>query len=126
MQTLSDPKILGRMLATEHTLTTLFEATSCAVTGRLSVDGFSKNMLALFGASLGILMLIVWGIYYSLSLGAADPRFNNKNYQFGGNNNKSAMIVEERDLEMVGDVIFVNNNNKSDNTGKSQKVGVFV
>jgi hypothetical protein len=87
-------------------------------------------MLALFGASLGILMLIVWGIYYSLSLGAADPRFNNK-YQFGGNNNNSTM-VEEKDVEMVGEVIFVNNNsnsnsnNNKDNTGKSQKVIVFV
>ena len=115
------------MLATEYTLTTLFEATSCAVTGRLSVDGFSKNMLALFGASLGILMLIVWGIYYSLSLGAADPRFNN-NCQFRGNNNNSTMVVEEKDVEMVGDVIFANSNsnNNKGNTGKSQKVIVFV
>ncbi|OEU11694.1 major facilitator superfamily transporter [Fragilariopsis cylindrus CCMP1102] len=126
LQTLSDPKILGRMLATEYTLTTLFEATSCAVTGRLSVDGFSKNMLALFGAFLGILMLIVWGIYYSLSLGAADPRFNN-NYQFRGNNDNSTMVVEEKEVEMVGDVIFdSNSNNNKGNTGKSQKIIVFV
>mmetsp|Transcript_25211 Transcript_25211/g.55286 ORF Transcript_25211/g.55286 Transcript_25211/m.55286 type:complete len:599 (-) Transcript_25211:155-1951(-) len=77
LQTLSHPQILGRVLAAEYTFTTLSEAASCAFLGRLSVAGFSKNMLAFFGASLGVLMLLLWGFYHSVSLGAAHPRFNN-------------------------------------------------
>jgi len=119
LQTLSDPKILGRVLAAEYTLTTLFEAASVAATGKLSMTGFSKNMLALFGASLGILMLLVWGIYYSLSLGAANPRFNN-NYKLVANSKK---VMEQKEIEM-GDVIF-SDNSETDNN-KSQKIIAFV
>jgi len=77
LQTLSDPKFLGRVMGAEYMFTTLFEAASCAVLGRLSIAGFSKNMLAFLGALLGVFMLLLWGIYHSLSLGAAHPRFNN-------------------------------------------------
>merc|ERR1719491_909228 len=102
LQTLSDPQILGRILATEYTLVTLFEASSVFVTGRLSVAGFSKNMLAFFGACLGIPLLVMWGIYYSLSLGAANPRFNN-NYKFTGN--KKIIVMNKKEIEM-GNVHF--------------------
>ena len=85
LQTLCNPQILGRILAVEYTLTTLFEAASCAMTGRLSsVVGLSKNQLALFGAGLGILMVLFWGLYYYLSLGAAHPKFNNNYYYQNG------------------------------------------
>jgi hypothetical protein len=55
----------------------LFEAASAAATGQLDEAGFSKNMLALFGALLGIMTLLFWDTYYFLSLGAAQPKFNN-------------------------------------------------
>ena len=106
-------------MAAEYTLTTLFEAASVTATGKLSMAGFSKNMLALFGASLGILMLLVWGIYYLLSLGAANPRFNN-NYKLVANSNKA---MRQKEIEM-GDVIF-SDNSETDNI-KSQKIIVFA
>ena len=80
LQTLADKEILGRVIALEFTLTQLFEASSAAASGRLDDAGFTKNQLALFGASCGVLMLLFWGSYYALSLGAAKPRFNN-NYE---------------------------------------------
>jgi len=104
LQTLSDPQILGRILATDYTLNTLFEALSVFMSGRLSIAGFSKNMLALFGACLGIPLLVMWGIYYMLSLGAADPRFNN-NYKCNGNNQKITKKMNKKEIEM-GNVHF--------------------
>ncbi|KAL3919084.1 MAG: hypothetical protein SGILL_003936, partial [Bacillariaceae sp.] len=81
LQTLTDKEILGRVLAIEYTMTQLFEAASASATGRLDEAGLSKNQLALFGCSLGVVMLTFWGTYYSFSLGAANPKFNN-NYNF--------------------------------------------
>jgi len=80
LQTLCDPRFLGRIMALEHTLTTLFEAATSFVAGTLSTSkGLSDNQLALMGAGLGLFVQISWGIYYSLSLGAAHPRFNRSN-----------------------------------------------
>jgi len=74
------------------------------MSGRLSIAGFSKNQLALFGACLGFPLLVMWGIYYSLSLGAADPRFNN-DYKFSGNNQKITKRKNKKEIEM-GNVHF--------------------
>merc|ERR1712146_42004 len=77
LQTLCDPEFLGRVVALEYTLSTLFEATSSYVAGTLSTErGLSNNELARMGAVLGLSLGFVWGIYYALSLGAAHPRFN--------------------------------------------------
>jgi hypothetical protein len=81
LQTMADKQMLGRVLAVEYTMTRLFEAASAAMTGRLGEAGLNKNMLALFGAVLGMFTLVFWGTYYIMAKGAAHPRFNN-NYQF--------------------------------------------
>merc|ERR1711959_320954 len=77
LQTLCDPRFLGRVLALENTLTTLLEAATSYTAGELSTSvGLTDNQLALVGAVMGLLTVVVWGIGYSLSLGAAHPRFN--------------------------------------------------
>jgi MFS family permease len=96
LQTMSEKEILGRVLAVEYTLFTLFEAASSTVTGSLDEAGLNKNELALFGFSLGVLMVTVWGTYYSFSLGAAQPIFNN-NYQF------DTSMAEEADQHEFGE-----------------------
>jgi hypothetical protein len=76
LQALSEKQVLGRVLAVDYTLMTLLEAASATASGNLADAGYSKNQLALFGAFLGMIVVSVWGVYYSLSLGAAHPRFN--------------------------------------------------
>ncbi|CAB9507171.1 Pfam:DUF894 [Seminavis robusta] len=77
LQTLCEPSVLGRVLAVEYTLMTLLEASSSMMSGWLEYAAFfSKSDLALFGAGLGILVIIFWGVYYFLVQGgAASPRF---------------------------------------------------
>mmetsp|Transcript_17466 Transcript_17466/g.42488 ORF Transcript_17466/g.42488 Transcript_17466/m.42488 type:complete len:183 (-) Transcript_17466:3402-3950(-) len=98
LQTLTEKGFLGRVVALEFTLTQLFEASSAAASGRLDDAGFTKNRLALFGASCGVLMLMFWGSYYALSLGAAQPRFNN-NYESHDQTKKSQL--DNIDIEMM-------------------------
>lgn len=77
LQTLVDPSLLGRVLAVDYTLTTLLEASSASMSGTLYDRGYSKEELALFGAFLGILMVVWWGVYYWVIKGAAaNPRFS--------------------------------------------------
>jgi MFS family permease len=99
LQTLVDPEILGRVLGLEFTLTQLFEASSAAVSGKLDDAGFSKSQLTLFGALLGVVMLVFWGTYYALSFGAAQPRFNN-NYDFDDPHKTKDHGVKLDDLEI--------------------------
>jgi hypothetical protein len=104
LQTLTDKEILGRVLAVEYTMTQLFEAASASATGRLDKAGFSKHQLALFGALLGFIMLLFWGMYYVCSLGAAHPRFNN-NYKFDGSRvigDEISDNVQDDEIEMGG------------------------
>ena len=78
LQTLTDPKYLGRILALEYQLTTLFEVTGYFLkTSMTLVVGFSDHQLALVVAGLGLGVELFWGFYHSLSLGAARPKFNN-------------------------------------------------
>ena len=117
LQTLCHPQILGRILAVEYTLTTLFEAASCAMTGRLSsVVGLSKNQLALFGAGLGILMVLVWGLYYYLSLGAAHPKFNNNCYYQNGARGKHNNPTSRGYNQLVGGDNYTQNTILSSST----------
>lgn len=108
LQTLCDSSFLGRVLALEYTLTTLFEAATSFMAGNLSVSrGLSKNQLALLGAGMGLLVVIVWGIYYSLSLGAAHPRFNSRTAK-----NSYEVVREINRIEMGNKrVETINSNN---------------
>ena len=86
---------LGRVLALEHTLTTLFEATTSYVAGHLSSSrGLTDNQLALLGSCIGLAVVIFWGFYYSLSQGAAHPRFNRSM----ATKDKYAMVQETKEL----------------------------
>ena len=76
LQTLTDPTMLGRVLAVEYTSYTLVEASSAALSGALLDVGLSKNQLALVGAGLGGVMVVAWGHYHWTGQGAANPRFN--------------------------------------------------
>jgi hypothetical protein len=77
LQALSEPQLLGRVLAVEYTLVTIFEASSATMSGYLNDNhGYDKNDLAFFGASLGIATVTFWGTYYWFGLGAAHARFN--------------------------------------------------
>lgn len=114
LQALCESSFLGRVLALEHTLTTLFEAATSFVAGNLSTKGLDENQLALLGAYMGLVVVIVWGIYYSLSLGAAHPRFNGMNTQ----NYYEMVGIEAKEIEIEGK--FVNNGNHiSDSLQKS-------
>lgn len=88
----------------EHTLTTLFEATTSFVAGSLSSsNGLTENQLALLGACIGLVVVIIWAIYYSLSLGAAHPRFNGINiistYEMVGERIESKVEVGVKHVE---------------------------
>lgn len=106
LQTLTDKEILGRVLGLEYTLKQLFEESSAAASGKLDDAGFSKNGLALFGALVGTITMLFWGIYYS-SLGAASPTFNNKYYEFENSNEQNndnlemGSGIEGLDIEMT-------------------------
>eukprot|EP00535_Pseudo-nitzschia_heimii_P004683 CAMPEP_0197181278 /NCGR_PEP_ID=MMETSP1423-20130617/5616_1 /TAXON_ID=476441 /ORGANISM="Pseudo-nitzschia heimii, Strain UNC1101" /LENGTH=108 /DNA_ID=CAMNT_0042631505 /DNA_START=189 /DNA_END=515 /DNA_ORIENTATION=- len=77
LQTLCNPKYLGRVLALEYALTMLFEAANYFLKGSIiTVVGLSGHQLALVGAGLGLGFELFWGVYHSLSLGAARPKFN--------------------------------------------------
>lgn len=76
LQTLVEKDILGRVLAVEFTMYTLLEGLSATATGRLFDDGLDKNQLALVGAALGTVTVVLWGVYHAQSFGAADPKFN--------------------------------------------------
>ena len=98
LQTLCDSAFLGRVLALEHTLTTLFEAATSFVAGHLSSSrGLTDNQLALVGAFIGLVVVIFWGFYYSLSQGAAHPRFNSS-----ANAKESYAIVREMSEIEIG------------------------
>jgi hypothetical protein len=85
LQTLADKEVLGRILAVELSILTLTEAASATITGELSDAGLTKNMLALFGASLGFTMVLFWGAYHFLLRGgAAQSKFNSNVHQPSG------------------------------------------
>ena len=109
LQALCESSFLGRVLALEHTLTTLFEAATSFLAGNLSSSkGLDENQLALLGACMGLVVVIVWGIYYSLSLGAAHPRFNSMNTP---QNNYEMVGIEAKEIEIEGK--FVNSSNSN-------------
>jgi len=111
LQALCDSGFLGRVLALEHTLTTLFEAATSFVAGNLSSSkGLTENQLALLGAYMGLVVVVIWTIYYSLSLGAAHPRFNSST----NTNNTYEMVGERIESEVELGVKHgneINNNN---------------
>jgi hypothetical protein len=76
LQALTDPSLLGRVLAIEYTTYTLAEAFSATVTGELFDAGLDKNQLSLVGAALGLVMVGCWGRYHCSGSGAAQARFN--------------------------------------------------
>ena len=97
-------------------MTQLFQASSVSATGRLDAAGLSKNQLALFGASLGVVMLSFWGTYYSFSLGAANPKFNN-NYNFDVTNkvHEEENEPEEPEVEIeLGTVAMEKSHSKTE------------
>jgi MFS family permease len=76
LQALTDPSLLGRVLAIEYTTYTLAEAFSATVTGELFDAGLDKNQLSLVGAALGLIMVACWGRYHWSGSGALQARFN--------------------------------------------------
>ena len=55
---------------------TLMESASASMSGKLYDAGLDRNQLALFGALLGGIMVVWWGVYYFVVQGsAANPRF---------------------------------------------------
>jgi hypothetical protein len=112
LQTLTDKEFLGRVLGVEFTLTRLFVAASASATGRLDDAGLTKNQLALFGALLGTIMLVVWGMYYFCSLGAANPKFNN-NYMFDMNEDiEDGPIDTDEHGEIELETVIANHSDK--------------
>jgi len=77
LQTLTDPRFLGRVLAIDYTLTILMEAISVAIAGILSERGYDATQLSWWGMITGIGMVVIWSILYYFNIGAANPRFNN-------------------------------------------------
>ena len=110
LQTLCDSTFLGRVLALEHTLTTLFEAATSYVAGHLSSSsGLTDNQLALVGACMGLVVVIFWGFYYSLSQGAAHPRFNGSMVT----KDKYAMVGETNEIETRNEQVPDNRGDES-------------
>mmetsp|Transcript_29046 Transcript_29046/g.31220 ORF Transcript_29046/g.31220 Transcript_29046/m.31220 type:complete len:245 (+) Transcript_29046:535-1269(+) len=77
LQTLTDPRFLGRVLAVDYTLTILMEAISVAIAGIFSERGYNATQLSWWGMVTGLGMVVVWSILYYFNIGAANPRFNN-------------------------------------------------
>jgi MFS family permease len=101
LQAMSEKQVLGRVLAVEYALTALLEALAATISGDLADAGYSKNQLALFGALLGVGVVVPWSIYYALSLGAAHPRFNRLHIE----NNTIQGVKEQgesKSLELTG------------------------